>query len=342
VTTLKDVAKLAGVSRATVSLVCRGSPLVADKTRLKVERGMAELSYVYNRSAANLRSSKSNTVGLIIPDLANPIYSDLLKGIEDVLDPLGKVVLVADSHELLERQSRFLLRLLEMRVDGLILSAVCCTPPDGLTPYSREKVPVVQVLRMTDGAPFDSAGIDNRLGSRQATDYLIALGHQRLAYIGSSLSPSVNRERYQGFCEAVQSQGLAPLSMPVLACRHSYGDGSLAAKTLLAQSSPPTALICFNDEIALGATLGLYELGLVPGQNVSVIGFGDIEAAASWRPPLATMSIDARLVGRNAGTLLAQRMENRDLPVRSLMIDAVLKKRESCGPPGKSGPPRIC
>ena len=336
-TTLKDVAKVAGVSRATVSLVCRESPLVAEKTRQKVERAMAEVGYVYNRSAANLRSSQSNTVGLIIPDIANPVYADLLTGIEDVLDPLGKVVFVADTNELFERQSRFLLRMLEMRVDGLIISTVSGTSPDVLTPYAREGVPVVQVLRMMDGAPFDYAGINNRLGSRRAAEHLLGLGHQRLAFIGSSISPSVNEERYQGFCEAVEARGLLPEAMPAITCRHSYGDAALATKTLLAKPLPPTALVCFNDVIAFGATLGLYELGLVPGHDVSVIGFDDIEGAASWRPPLATMSIEARLIGRQAATFLAQRMQNHDLPVRSLVSEAVLKERESSSVPKKSG-----
>ena len=336
-TTLKDVAKVAGVSRATVSLVCRESPLVAEKTRKKVERAMAEVGYVYNRSAANLRSSQSNTVGLIIPDIANPVYADLLTGIEDVLDPLGKVVFVADTNELFERQSRFLLRMLEMRVDGLIISTVSGTSPDVLTPYAREGVPVVQVLRMMDGAPFDYAGINNRLGSRRAAEHLLGLGHQRLAFIGSSISPSVNEERYQGFCEAVEACALLPEAMPAITCRHSYGDAALATKTLLAKPLPPTALVCFNDVIAFGATLGLYELGLVPGHDVSVIGFDDIEGAASWRPPLATMSIEARLIGRQAATFLAQRMQNHDLPVRSLVSEAVLKERESSSVPKKSG-----
>jgi len=294
---------------------------------------MVDLGYVYNRSAANLRSSQSNTVGLIIPDIANPVYSDLLAGVEEVLDPLGKVVFVADTNELFDRQSHFLLRMLEMRVDGLIISMVAGTAPAVLTSYVRQGVPLVQVLRMNDEAPFDYAGINNRLGARRAAEHLLELGHQRLAFVGSAVSPSVNKDRYQGFCEAVEKHGYAAAAMPVITCRHSYGDAAAAAKQLLALASPPTALVCYNDIIAFGATLALYELGLVPGQNVSVIGFDDIEAAASWRPPLTTMSIGARLIGRQAAELLAQRMKDPDLPIRNLITEAVLQKRESCAAP---------
>ena len=332
-TTLKDVALLAGVSRATVSLVCRGSPLVADKTRQKVEQAMQKAGYVYNRAAANLRSSQTNTVGLIIPDISNPIYSELLAGIEEVLDPLGKIVFVADTNELFERQSHFLQRLLEMRVDGLIISAVSGTPASVLMPYRRENIPLVQTLRQIDDAPFDYSGISNRISARQSGDYLLQLGHQHIAFIGSLISPSVNRERYQGFCEAVEAHGFSPASMPMITCRHTYGAAAQAIKSILAETPETTGVVCFNDIIAFGATLGLYELGLSPGHDVSVIGFDDVEAARNWRPPLTTMSIEARQLGKQAATLLAQRMEQPDIPPRKQYSKAILQVRESCFPP---------
>ena len=332
-TTLIDVAKVAGVSRATVSLVCRGSPLVAEKTRLRVEKAMIEVGYVYNRSAANLRSSLTNTVGLIIPDISNPIYSDLLSGVEEVLEPLGKAVFIADTNESLERQSHFLTRMLEMRIDGLIISTVAGTSPDVLDPYLRIGVPIVQVLRMMDGAPFDYAGINNRLGTRRVTEHLLELGHRRLAFIGSAISPSVNQARYQGFCDAVVMHGLVVEAMPVIASGHSYGAAAQAAIKIITESPHPTALICHNDLIAFGATLGLYELGLEPGRDVSVVGFDDIEAAKNWRPPLTTMSIEAHLIGKHAGTLLANRIKNPELPICSLVSEAILKKRQTSGAP---------
>lgn len=332
-TTLLDVARVAGVSRATVSLVCRQSPLVAEKTRLKVERAMLEVGYVYNRSAANLRSSLTNTVGLIIPDIANPIYSDLLSGVEDALNPLGKAVLIADTDESPERQSHFLQRLLEMRVDGLIISSVAGTRADALIPYVRIGVPVVQVLRMIKGAPFDYAGTNNRLGARRATEHLLDLGHRRLGFIGSATSPSVNQMRYRGFVDALRSRKLAAEAMPLTTCRHSFAAAAVATKEIFSRRDPPTALVCYNDLIAFGATLGLYELGLTPGQDVSLMGFDDIESAANWRPPLSTMSIQARQIGKNGGTLLARRIADIDLPVCSMVSEAILIERATTAPP---------
>lgn len=331
--TLLDVAKVAGVSRATVSLVCRGSALVAEKTRLKVERAMAEVGYIYNRSAANLRSSLTNTVGLIIPEIANPVYSDLLTGVEDVLTPLGKAVFIADTNESAERQTHLLQRMLEMRVDGLIISSVGETATDALTQFARIGIPVVQVLRMIEDAPFDYAGTNNRLGTRRATEHLLDLGHRHIGFIGSATSPSVNQMRFQGFCDAVRNRNIPAENLPTATCRHSYGDAAAAAKRLISAPTPPTALVCFNDLVAFGATLGLYELGLVPGRDVSLTGFDDIEAAANWRPPLTTMSIEARQIGRNAATLLTNRMKDPGLAICSVVSEAVLKKRETTAPP---------
>ena len=294
---------------------------------------MVEVGYVYNRSAANLRSSLTNTVGLIIPDIANPIYSDLLTGLEDVLNPLGKAVFIADTNESSERQSHLLQRMLEMRVDGLIISMVAGTQPEALSPYARIGIPVVQVLRMIENAPFDYAGINNRMGARRAVEHLLDLGHRHIGFVGSATSPSVNQVRYTGFCDAVRSRDLLAESMPTITCKHSFAAAAVATKTIISTPTPPTALVCYNDLIAFGATLGLYELGLTPGLDISLIGFDDIEAAENWRPPLTTMSIEARQIGRNAGTLLANRINNIDLPICSMVSEAILKKRETSAPP---------
>lgn len=226
---------------------------------------MAEVGYIYNRSAANLRSSLTNTVGLIILDIANPIYSDLLSGVEDVLTPHGKAVFIADTNESPERQAHFLQRMLEMRVDRLIISVVAGTKAETFAQYARiGGSPIIQVLRMIEDAPARLPGINNRLRTRRATEHLLELGHRRIGFVGSSTSPSVNQVRYQGFCDALNSHDLDPESMPVITCKHSFGAAAVASKTLISIPVPPTALICHNDLIAFGATLGLYELGLTP------------------------------------------------------------------------------
>lgn len=332
-TTLNDVARLARVSRATVSLVCRDSPLVAEKTRQRVKEAMRECGYIYNRTAANLRSSRTNTVGLIVPEITNPVYGEILAGIEASLEPLGKFVLLASTGESLERQDHFLQRMLEIQVDGLILSGATGTPANAIDPCTAAGVPVVQVLRQFDAAALDYAGTDNLRGVQTATDYLLRLGHRRIAYLGSSVALTVNADRVAGYTRALRAEGITPDPQLVLACPPRYNDAAHAALALLRLERPPTAIVCFNDVIACGATLGIYGLGLEPGKQVSVVGFDDIEAAANWRPALTSMSIRAREIGHDAGTLLAERIDGKRTERKVVLSEAKLVERNSCAPP---------
>jgi len=331
-TTLNDVAKLARVSRATVSLVCRDSPLVAEKTRQRVKEAMQACGYIYNRTAASLRSSRTNTVGLIVPEISNPIYGDILAGIEAALEPLGKLVFLASTGESLTRQNHFLQRMLEIKVDGLILSGATGTTASAVELCLAASVPVVQVLRQFDSVDLDYAGTDNPRGFQSATEHLLQLGHRRIAYLGSAVAVSVSSERENGYRRALTAAGIEPDERYVLSCPPRYNDAARAALTLLRLEAPPTAIVCFNDVIACGATLGIYELGLEPGKQVSVIGFDDIETAGSWRPALTSMSIGAREIGHDAGTLLAERIAGSRTERKVVLSEAKLVERNSCAP----------
>jgi LacI family transcriptional regulator len=331
--TLNDVARAAGVSRATVSLVCRNSPLVAVKTRARVERAMVEVGYVYNRAAANLRSSRSNTIGLVIPEIANPLYAEVLAGVEEAVGRHDQQVLVASTNESLDRQEHLLTRMLEMRVDGLIISAATGTTVAMLAAYARSGVPVVQVLRAVDPTHLDYSGTSNRIGARLATQHVLSLGHRRVAFIGSSVATSVSDERRRGYNDALAARGLSADPAAITQCRPTFGDAADAVRTMLSQPDAPTALVCFNDIIAFGATLALYELGLEPGADVAVIGFDDIEWAQSWRPALTTMAIQPRQIGADAGRLLRERLQAPDAPARVVLSEARLMVRNTCAPP---------
>jgi LacI family transcriptional regulator len=331
--TLNDVAKLAGVSRATVSLVCRDSPLVAEATRQRVKYAMQQCGYIYNRTAASLRTSRTNTVGLIVPEISNPVYGAILAGVEAALDPLGKLILLAATGESLTRQEHFLQRMLEIKVDGIILSGATGSRVDAVATCLSAEVPVVQVLRQFDTTALDYAGTDNPRGIQASTEHLLRLGHRRIAYLGSSVAVSVNTERQTGYTRALMNAGIAPDEHLVLACPPRYGDAARATLMLLKLESPPTAIVCFNDVIACGATLGIYELGLEPGKQVSVIGFDDIEAAANWRPALTSMSIRAREIGYDAGMLLAERIEGKRTERKVVLSEAQLIERDSCAAP---------
>src|SRR5262245_29436169 len=232
-TTLNDVARLAGVSRATVSLVCRDSPLVAEATRQRVKEAMQQCGYIYNRTAASLRTSRTNTVGLIVPEISNPVYGDILAGIEAALDPLGKLILLASTGESLTRQQHFLQRMLEIKVDGVILSGATGTDVDAVAMCLAADVPVVQVLRQFDTTALDYAGTDNPRGIQGACEHLLRLGHRRIAYVGSSVAVSVNAERQAGYTRALQDAGVAVDANMVLACPPRYNDAARATLALL-------------------------------------------------------------------------------------------------------------
>src|SRR5262245_29479155 len=329
-TTLNDVARLAGVSRATVSLVCRDSPLVAEATRQRVKEAMQQCGYIYNRTAASLRTSRTNTVGLIVPEISNPVYGDILAGIEAALDPLGKLILLASTGESLTRQEHFLQRMLEIKVDGIILSGATGTTLNAVDTCVAADVPVVQVLRQFDATVLDYAGTDNLRGFQAATEHLLRLGHRRIAYLGSSVAVSVNMERQTGYTRALLNAGIASDEHLVRACPPRHNDAARATLALLKLAIPPTAIVCFNDVTACGATLGIYELGLEPGKQVSVIGFDDIEAAANWRPALTSMSIRASEIGYDAGVLLARKIDGNRTEPTVVLRQAQLVERDSC------------
>jgi LacI family transcriptional regulator len=331
--TLEDVARHAGVSRSTVSLVCRNSPLVAQATRERVENAMAAVGYIYNRKAANMRSASSGLVGLLLPDLANPVFAEVISGVESVLEPQGRHVFVANTSESLERQASLLQRMLEMRVDGLIISAASGTTADAFQAYAQSGVPVVQVLRRFAPQAYDYAGTNNLSGMRHATEQALALGHRRIAFLGCSSATSVNQERLEGYRSALQAAGHGVHPELVRTCTQDLEGASRATLALLDLGQPPTAIVCFSDVIAFGATLALHRRELKPGHDVSVIGFDDIPWSCSWYPPLSTMAIAPREIGRDAATLLQQRSANPGIPPQTLIREAVWIERASTAPP---------
>lgn len=331
--TLGDVALHAGVSRATVSLVCRSSPLVAEKTRSRVEASMVAVGYVYNRGAAALRSSRSGLVGLMFPDLSNPLFSEVVAGVEAALDGTGQRVFIAHSGESLSRQAELLRTMLEMRVDGLIISAATGTVPEALDGFHRSGIPVVQVLRRFDADRLDYAGTDNRPGVRKATEHLLALGHRRIAFLGSAQATSISQERCQGYGDALVAAGLRPDPAYLRACQPTLDDAAATAAQLAGLPLPPTAIVCFSDVIAFGATLGLHGCGLEPGRDLSVIGFDDIPWSRSWRPALTSMSIEPRKIGHDACILLRRRLADPAAGREDRISEAMLVTRASTGPP---------
>lgn len=304
--TLSDIADRAGVSRSTVSLVLRDSPLVAKKTRERVQETIDALGYVYNRGAASMRSGRSKTVGLVISEITNPFYAELTAGIEPVLEEAGLLAFLANSYDSPARQARLVQRMREQGADGIILSPAEGTDPRLVADLQRSGLPVVQILRQVAGTDSDYVGADYRMGVALATERLIASGHRRIAFIGAERRTSASEERLSGFRDTLARHGLAPHA--VVPCPSLRVEAAEAATRLMAAPDRPTALVCHNDVIAHGALSALDRLGIAPGRDVAVVGFDNVAESAISRPPLTTVDVGTRLIGEVAARALLKRI----------------------------------
>jgi LacI family transcriptional regulator len=333
--TLLDVAKKAGVSRATASLVVRGSPLVGAATRAEVEAAMAELGYVYNLGAARMRASRSRTVGVIIPNLTNPFFAVLLAGIETVLETAGLAVILANSNESVEKQGGFVRRMNEHGVDGLIVCPAEGTGKEFADDMARWEMPLVQALRIVSGTVSDYASTDYRGGMQEATEYLISLGHRRIGFVSGNRQHSAQADRLEGFLAAMEGGGLDPMFVLELELTHSAARA--AAATIMNRPDVPTALICFNDVIGLGLHRGLSDLGVALGRDLSLIGFDDVAEADLVRPGLASVATKPFRVGENAARLLLRRIGEPECEIRREIVPTRFVPRGSCGPVIRKG-----
>lgn len=325
--TLDQVAKAAGVSRATVSLVVRKSPLVADRTRDRVEQVMADLDYVRDIGAARLRNNSSRTIGVIVPNLVNPFFTEFLAGAEQVLGEGDRVVLLANSHDDPKRQSEILQRFRGHGVDGVILCPAKGTDPRLLTRMRDWGLPVVQSLREVGDDVTDYAGGDYIEGIRLAVQHLVDHGHRSIAFLSVTAHTSARDERMAGFTRALEQTGAR--NAGIVECELMWESAAQAAEMVLALDSKPTAVLCFNDILAAGVMLGLRRIGREAGRDIAIVGLDDLAMAQMTHPPLTSVAIHPRKVGAAAATLLARRLAEPDGAVKRTAVAPVLMQRES-------------
>lgn len=337
--TLQDIAAHAGVSRSTVSLVLRESPLVAERTRDRVQASIKALGYVYNRGAAALRGSRTHTLGVVVYDIANPFFGAMVAGIDAALSRHNYVSFLANSEDSPARQQRFLERMREHRVDGILLCPAEGTDPQLIDTLHDWRLPCVQVLRHIGEPPFDYAGTDFELGVRQAVDHLVALGHQHIAFIGGQAEHSATQARWRGYFDAMASHGMERTQR--LRTGLTRQAGFDAIQTLMRAPTPPSAVICHNDLMAFGAMLGLKRLGLMPGVDCAVIGTDDVEETELSDPALTSVATHPYAIGEEAARLALRRIAHPDGAREQVVLSPRLKVRESCGAHSRSSVPDL-
>jgi LacI family repressor for deo operon, udp, cdd, tsx, nupC, and nupG len=326
---IKDIAERVGVSPATVSRALTGSGLVAEPTLSRIREEAEALDYRPNASARNLRTQRSMSVLMVVRDIGNPFYLDVMKGVEAAARAAGYGVLMGNTENDPERETEYFKMLRDGRADGMILMT------GGLpsTTMPLGGLPVVVALERIEHSGYAHVEVDNLGASREAVLYLAALGHRRIAHIAGPLPEIMARLRRDGYRAAMAQSGL--VIAPGYEQRGDYllASGMAGCRALLELSEPPTAIFCANDEMAFGVIHEVRRAGLhVPG-DVSVVGFDDIYLSQAIYPPLTTVSQPRREIGRTAMVELLGIMAGGEASPHPTILPTSLIERASVARP---------
>ncbi len=327
--TISQLADNLQLSTATVSLALRGSPVVARKTRERVQKVASELGYIYNRSAASLRTARTNLVGVTVHDILNPYFAEIFLALEKEFDRQHRTMLVSTHHDDIGRQRSFVNALLQQRADGVVICPSVDTTSEEIARIRNSATPVVLICRDVDGAAVPGIRGDDFAGAKAVADHLIALGHKRIAMVGGRRGTSAGRERHGGYLAALQEAGLAPdpaLDFPELMTQ---ADGRDIATALLALSPRPTALMCFNDLVALGVMSALRRHGVEPGRDIAISGYDNIDGSDFTLPALTTVDNNPEEIGRRAAQILQAQMAGETVPADNIRVVPHLMRRDS-------------
>jgi LacI family transcriptional regulator len=330
-TSIVDIAEAAGVSKSTVSLVLQGSSLVNEKTRDKVNAVIADLGYVYNRGAANLRQSRSKIIGIVVNDLTNGFFAELAVGMDMVVQSAGYVQFLAHSGESVGRQQEVIASMRENGIAGLIVSPARGTEASDIRPLADSGIPVVLVVRNVPGAKVSTLISDNYAGVKAAVRHLIGLGHRRIAFLGGFPDTAVFSERLRGYRDALLDAGISADERIVIHSAPSRAGGVAALKEVMTITERPTAAFCLNDAVAFGVCDGLRSNNIEPGKGFGVVGFDDVIEAKTAVPALTTVSVDPQGMGRRAAQLVLKQINAGQTEPESITTSVRLVVRQSCG-----------
>jgi LacI family transcriptional regulator len=329
--TIKDVARLAGVSVATVSRVLNSSAPVQAETRARVLQATKELRFAPNASARSLSRRRAGALGVILPDLYGEFFSELLRGIDQEAQRAGHSLLVSSSHHD-SRGVGAAVRAMRGRVDGLLVMAPEI-PGEALDAALPDGLPVV-LLNRAPGVAAASVMVDNYGGAHAMTQHLLSLGHRRIGFLAGAANNADSDERERGFQDALRDAKVS--HERELCVRGDFAEegGWRGARALLSLAIPPSVIFAANDAMAVGALSALRDAGVdVPGQ-IGVVGFDDIPVARFLHPPLTSVRVGIATLGERGAELLLQALAERSpprTPPRSVVLPTELVVRGSCG-----------
>jgi LacI family transcriptional regulator len=335
--TIRDVARVAEVHPGTVSraLNVETRALVNQETAERVMRAAEELGYRPNRLARGLKTSRSYTIGVLIPDITNPLFPPILRGIEDRLDDGGYTALIVNTDNDPERERSHLEAMRARQVDGFI-SATARLDRELLADIAAAGTPLVLVNRSLEDGSVPAVTVNDRQGVRLAVEHVARLGHELIGHVGGPQNISTGHRRHLGFLEAMRACGLQAPSEHV---RFGRGfveeEGARVCAELLETSRDLTAIVAANDRLAIGCYDALEARGLRCPEDVSIVGFNDMPFIERLRPPLTSVRVPQREIGTVAADLLLQRLADGSQTAREILLEPTLIIRGSTAPPRK-------
>ncbi len=327
--TIREVAESAGVSYATVSHVINNTRVVTQETRERVLAAMAALNYRPNALARSLRQGKTNTIGLVLPDSANPFFAEISRGIEDEAFKKGYSVFLCNTELDTQRELFYVDVLSKKQVDGIIFVAAG-DQADSLDFLLRENMPVVMIDRDLPNVEVDAVLTDHQLGGFLATQHLIELAHKRIACIAGPSSITPSAERITGYRRALEQAGLPYDENLILRGDYHAQSGMDITHAILKMNPRPTAIFALNDLMALGALGAAAEAGYSVPKDLAVVGYDDLELARFTNPPLTTIAQPKKEIGAQAVSLLVDRISQKSrLPTRLVLPPELIIRRST-------------
>jgi DNA-binding LacI/PurR family transcriptional regulator len=330
--TIYDVARLAGVSTATVSRALNGTGQIAPGTRATIEAAVEQLGYRPNTIARSLVTRSTQTIALLLPDITNPFYAALVSGIQQTALDHDHTMLLCTTEGDGEREEQYLRLLRAKQVDGALVDGLVL-PPYRIARFVRDGFPIVCLDRDIDSTSIPLVQVDNRLGGRLAAEHLLGLGHSRIAHVTGLRALHISDDRLAGYRDGLAAAGIAADDRLVAEGRFTEEGGYEAARTLLETSPDMTAIFAANDLSALGVLNAIAVSGRRVPDDVSVVGFDDLRLSAFTSPPLTTIRQPAVEIARLATELLIGLTRGEDVEQMRHLLEPTLVVRGSTAPP---------
>ncbi len=330
--TIIDVAAQAGVSFGTVSRVINDDVHVKKETRERVLKTMQRLGFVANRQARSLAGGKSNSVGLLVPDLGTGYIGEIIRGIDAELSLTGLDLILYTTHRTASKESNYVTNLATGMVDGLLL-VLPRNPADFIGHLTGRKFPFVLIDHQGAGCDCPAVGATNWQGGYNATEYLIQLGHTRIGFITGSMDLGCSVDRLDGYRSALRTNHIPEVSELIYQGDFSQPDGYAGASFLLDQPDPPTAIFASNDVMAMGVMDAVRNRNLRIPEDISIVGFDDIPQASYIHPALTTINQPLEKMGRVAAQMLVDLLHHPEKVANRIELPTQLVVRDSCSSP---------